>query len=105
LVRRANRDGHSMRTFELAAVGGCLAVEDTTEHREIFGHEGKYVYYFTSIADLLALTSKLLADCAERQRLATAVRSHIIDGGRHTYAARLGTITALCVAPSKQLPS
>ena len=104
LVRQANRDGHSMRTFELAAVGGCLAVEDTVEHREIFGQEGECVCYFSSIAELLALTSKLLADSAERQRLATAVRSHIVDGGRHTYAARLETITAVCVPPSTQPP-
>lgn len=40
LVRRANRDGQAMRTFELAAMGACLIVEDTEEHREIFGTEG-----------------------------------------------------------------
>ncbi len=43
LVRRANRDGHSMRTFEVPAAGGCMCVEDTDEHREIFGEDGEAV--------------------------------------------------------------
>ena len=46
LVRRANRDGHVMRSFEIAAVGGCMLAEDTDEHREIFGPEGEAVVYF-----------------------------------------------------------
>jgi spore maturation protein CgeB len=29
LVRRANRDGHVMRSFEIAAAGGCMLAEDT----------------------------------------------------------------------------
>ena len=37
LVRRANRDGHVMRSFEIPAIGACMLVEDTEEHREIFG--------------------------------------------------------------------
>jgi hypothetical protein len=40
LVRRSNRDGHCMRTFEVPAVGGCMLKEDTEEHREILGREG-----------------------------------------------------------------
>ena len=36
MVRRANRDGHAMRTFEVPASGGCMLTEDTEEHREIF---------------------------------------------------------------------
>jgi hypothetical protein len=37
LVRRANRDGHVMRSFEIAAIGGCMLAQDTDEHRDIFG--------------------------------------------------------------------
>ena len=43
LVRRANRDGHVMRSFEIAAIGGCMLAEDTDEHRDIFGGEGESV--------------------------------------------------------------
>jgi hypothetical protein len=41
LVRRANRDGHVMRSFEIAAIGGCMLAEDTLEHHEIFGADGE----------------------------------------------------------------
>lgn len=99
LVRRANRDGHSMRTFELAAVGGCLAVEDTIEHREIFGPDGECVRYFTSVTDLGRVLKDLLADRVQCQRLASAVRSRIVDSDQHTYAARLKTIAATCLQP------
>jgi hypothetical protein len=97
LVRRANRDGHSMRSFELAAVGGCLAVEDTAEHRDLFGPDGECVRYFTSASDLGNVLKTLLADRLECRRLASAVRSRIINGGQHTYAARLKTIAGTCL--------
>jgi len=100
LVRRANRDGHSMRTFELAAVGGCLAVEDTAEHRDIFGPDGTCVRYFTSTRELITLLEQLLANRVECGRLANAVRSRLVDSGQHTYAARLQTIVAACLQPS-----
>src|SRR5262249_4671051 len=41
LVRRANRDGHVMRSFEIPAAGGFMIAEDTNEHRELFGPEGE----------------------------------------------------------------
>ena len=46
LVRRANRDGHVMRSFEIAAIGGCIMAQDTDEHRDISGPEGEVVIYF-----------------------------------------------------------
>src|SRR5262249_50891056 len=36
LVRRKNRDGHTMRTFEASAMGACMLTEDTPEHRDLF---------------------------------------------------------------------
>lgn len=53
LVRRANRDGHSMRTFELPAMKACMVVEDTPEHRNLFGPEGECVAYFNSAEELV----------------------------------------------------
>lgn len=102
LVRRANRDGHSMRTFELGAVGGCLAVEDTAEHREIFGPDGACVRYFASISELIAVLDSLLMNRAERDRLARAVQSRLVADGQHTYAARLKNIAATCLQPSTE---
>lgn len=91
LVRRANRDGHSMRTFEVPAVGGCMLVEDTTEHREIFGVEGQAVMYFNTIPEMVSKARWLLERPAERKRLKHAAH-HLITHGGNTYADRLKTI-------------
>ena len=88
LVRRANRDGHVMRSFEAAALGGCLLVEGTEEHEHIFGPEGNSVRYFRSPEDAAAICRKLLDDRIERARLSAAVKARI-TGGRNTYRDRL----------------
>lgn len=88
LVRRANRDGHVMRTFEVPAVGACMLTEDTEEHREIFGAEGKTVVYFRTTDEMLKKLRWLLAHEEERQRLARAAHELIINGG-NTYQDRL----------------
>ena len=91
LVRRANRDGHVMRSFEIAALGGCMLAEDTAEHREIFGEDGEAVVYFRSPREAAERARALLADPAERARLSAAVRARI-SGGAHTYRDRLVSI-------------
>jgi spore maturation protein CgeB len=88
LVRRANRDGHTMRSFEAGAIGGCLLVEDTNEHRYIFGVNDETVRYFTSPEDAADIARALLADSASRARLAAAVRQRV-TGNANTYADRL----------------
>jgi spore maturation protein CgeB len=91
LVRRANRDGHVMRSFEIAALGGCMLAEDTVEHREIFGPDGEAVVYFRNAREAAARACTLLADPAERKRLSVAVRTRISRDG-HTYRDRLISI-------------
>ena len=91
LVRHANRDGHTMRTFEAAAMGACLLVEDTDEHRRLFGEEDQSVAYFRSKDDVLDRAKALLNDPDRRQRLAGAARQ-LIAGGQHTYRDRLRTM-------------
>ncbi|MGE0258495.1 MAG: glycosyltransferase [Alphaproteobacteria bacterium] len=96
LVRRANRDGHVMRSFEIAALGGCMLAEDTAEHRRIFGLDGEAVAYFRTPDDAAVRARALLADNAERARLAAAVRQRIVAGG-HTYRDRLDAMLAAAV--------
>lgn len=98
LVRRANRDGHSMRTFELPAIGGCMLVEDTPDHRGLFGAEGESVCYFASTDEMERQARALLASPAEQARLAAAVQRRIRTEGRHTYADRLQSILQACAA-------
>ena len=95
LVRKANRDGNCMRTFEVPAVGGCMLTEDTEEHREIFGEEGKAVVYFQTIPEMVEKARWLLSHDEERKRLATAAHL-LITQGHHTYRDRLQTMLELC---------
>lgn len=88
VVRRANRDQHVMRSFEAAAAGGCLVVEDTTDHREIFGGDGEAVRYFRTPEDAARICRALVDDVDERERLAASVRRRV-EAGRHTYRDRL----------------
>lgn len=94
LVRRANRDGHVMRSFEIPAIGACMLVEDTQEHREIFGPDGEAVVYFRSIPEMIDKARWLLDRPAERQRLAAAAHTRIA-AGRHTYQDRLAAMLGL----------
>jgi spore maturation protein CgeB len=91
LVRRANRDGHCMRTFEIPAMSGCMLAEYTEEHRELFGKEGEAVLYFKSIGEMVEKTRWLVDHDAERQRLAAKAHALITAGG-HTYGDRLLTM-------------
>jgi spore maturation protein CgeB len=97
LVRQANRDGHSMRTFEVPAVGACMLMEDTEEHREIFGEAGQAVVYFSNTAEMIDKLSWLLAHDEERQRLALVARQ-MITQGKHAYRDRLTSMLALTAA-------
>jgi hypothetical protein len=89
LVRKANRDGHSMRSYEMAAIGGCLVVEDTADHRALFEPDSKCVIYFrdcTDMVDKVRVTLKLTE--TERQILREKVCQKVTCGG-NSYAARL----------------
>jgi hypothetical protein len=88
LVRRSNRDGHCMRTFELPAMRTCMVVENTEEHREIFGPDGECVVYFQTAEEMLAAVRRLVADDGARTRLADACHERIC-GGKNTYQDRL----------------
>lgn len=94
LVRRANRDGHSMRTFELAAMGACMLVEDTDEHREILGQDGEAVIYFKTIPEMVQRLRWLLDRPEERHRLAAAAQSRITNG-QNAYHDRLASMLGL----------
>ncbi|MDZ7962631.1 MAG: glycosyltransferase [Aulosira sp. DedQUE10] len=94
LVRKANRDGHCMRTFEVPAVGSCMLTEDTQEHRKIFGQEGEAVIYFNTLSEMVEKARWLLNHEKERQRLAK--NAHLlITQGANTYGERLKTMLQL----------
>lgn len=93
LVRRANRDGHVMRSYEIPACAGVPLVEDTEDHRALFGEEGEAAFYFGSTAELVAKARALLQDVALRSRLAAAALARV-RAGANTYGDRLATMLA-----------
>lgn len=88
LVRRANRDGHVMRTFEAPALGACLLAEDTAEHHDLLDDT---VPYFDSTDSLIAQTRKLLDQPAARADYRRRAMERITGGG-NTYTDRLRAI-------------
>jgi spore maturation protein CgeB len=94
LVRRANRDGHVMRSFEAAAIGGCILAEDTEDHRNLFGPHGGAACYFKTIPELLSEGRRLIADATERHRMSDRLRTRM-SARNDTYAARLATMLKL----------
>jgi hypothetical protein len=99
LVRRANRDGHAMRTFEVAATGACMLTEDTAEHRELLGADGATTTYFRSVDEMVEKARRLVATDAERARLGAALYRLVTTGG-HTYADRLRTMLTPAALPA-----
>jgi spore maturation protein CgeB len=91
LVRRANRDGNSMRSFEIPAIGGCMLTEDTGEHRKIFGAEGDAVIYFRTIDEMIQKAKFLIANESHRNRLIEKCHNLIV-GNSNTYKDRLLTM-------------
>ncbi len=93
LTRRANRDGHTMRSFEIPACGGLMITERTDEHCEWF-EDGKDVVFFDSDDELCDKVRYYVKHDAERRRIARAGYEKITLG-KHTYRDRIKTILHL----------
>jgi hypothetical protein len=91
LVRRANRDGHAMRSFEVPAMRGCLLAERTPDHVSLFGADRDAVVYFDGADDVADGVRWILDRPVERDRLAARACDLIRTGG-HTYADRLAAM-------------
>ncbi|HEX9953230.1 MAG TPA: glycosyltransferase [Rubricoccaceae bacterium] len=91
LVRRANRDGHVMRTFEIAAAGVCMLVEWTDEHEALFGPDRDTVAYFRGDDDLLPQARALVARPDVQRTLAARVAA-LMRHEPHQYRDRMAEI-------------
>jgi len=93
LVRRANRDGHVMRSFEVPACRAFMLAERTRDHQEFF-REGEEVGYFSSAEELVEKVGYYLNHDNERQRMAEAAYRKVTSGN-YTYSHRLQQILEL----------
>jgi spore maturation protein CgeB len=103
LVRRSNRDGHTMRSFEVPACGAFMLAERTEEHLELF-REGKEIACFGSTEELLEKVRYYLAHGAERERIAEEGYRRVTSFG-NTYKDRLVQILSLLVHENMVIPS
>lgn len=94
LVRRANRDGHVMRTFEIPACGVFMLAERTDEHLELF-EEGKEMACFASPEELVRKVQYYLAHESERHKIAAEGYRRVIESS-HTYQDRVEQILEFC---------
>lgn len=91
LVRRSNRDGHSMRTFEIGACGAPLLAEDTIEHRDILGDEMETALYFDNEIDMVEKARWLIDNPEEGAAMGLRLGQRL-RAGQNTYADRLRAI-------------
>jgi len=90
MVRHSNRDGHSMRSFEIPACGAFMLAERTAEHLEMF-RENVEAAYFASPEEFVEQVAHFVANEEERTRIAAAGNSLVLNGD-HRYSDRLRTI-------------
>ena len=90
LVRRANRDTHVMRTFEIPACGSFMLAERTGEHAEMFAEDREAVY-FSDKEELRDKAIYYLKHEPARQRIARAGFERVVSG-RNTYRDRLASL-------------
>lgn len=96
LVRRANRDGHVMRSYEIPACGGFMIADRTEEHLELFA-EDREAAFFGSDDELVGKIGHYLAHDGERRAIAEAGRAKVTAGG-NTYRDRLQELLGLAEA-------
>ena len=78
-----------MRSFEAAAIGGCILAEDTADHQELFGPNDHAVRYFkTNVRD--AAASKTPSSGSASAPTPFGRLRERFGVGKHTYADRLG---------------
>ena len=70
-VAKANRDQHTMRTFEIPACGGFLLAQRTPVHTELF-REDDEAAFFGSTEELVRKATDYLANPALRRSIASA---------------------------------
>jgi spore maturation protein CgeB len=93
LVRKANRDWHTMRTFEIPACGGMLVAERSSDHLEFFTDEAEALL-FADVAELSGKLRRALADEPQRQKVVQGGAGRV-EAGKHRYRDRLRTILEL----------
>ena len=90
LLRQANGDKSTDRSYEIGAIGGCGLYQDTDEHRQLlcgYPDEG----FFRNPTELASRVKNLLRDTEMQERL-RSIGITAIQRPENTYADRLQSI-------------
>ena len=90
LLRQANGDQSTDRSYEIGAIGGCGLYQDTDEHRQLlqnYPNEG----FFKNPAELAERVKWVLADTELQDQLRT-LGEKAIRRPENTYSARMESI-------------
>lgn len=90
LVREANGDQSTDRSYEIGAIGGCGVYQDTHEHRQLlpnYPDEG----FFKDPSELAFRVKEILTNIGLQRKL-RKIGENAIRKRENTYAARLETI-------------
>ena len=90
LLRQANGDQSTDRSYEIGAIGGCGLYQDTGEHRELL-YNYPEMGFFKNPATLAERVKEVLADTELQHQLRT-LGEKAIRRPENTYAARLESI-------------
>jgi spore maturation protein CgeB len=90
IVRRANSDGHVMRTFEIPACGAFQLAERTDEHESMF-EEDREAAFFASPEELLDKAKFYARHDAVRRTIAERGYSRVTSSS-NTYADRVAEL-------------
>ena len=89
-LRKANRDQHTTRTFEIPACGGFELSERTDEVLSFF-EEGKEIECFDSVEELKDKAAYYLEHETQRQRIAAAGLARV-QRSPYSYTDHIQTI-------------
>jgi spore maturation protein CgeB len=92
-VRHANRDGHSLRTFEIPACGAFMLAERTEDHL-VFFQEDKEVVLFSTPLEMIEKISYYLKYKEERTNIMLEGHKKVVSCA-HTYTDRLRHILSV----------
>ncbi|MEI6828788.1 MAG: glycosyltransferase [Synechococcaceae cyanobacterium ELA445] len=98
LLRQANGDLSTDRSYEIGAIGGCGLYQDSSEHRELLGDYPE-VGFFRNPRELRERVQQVMADPG-LQKVLRQRGAEALQRPGHTYADRLRSILEWAEGPN-----